>query len=162
MRIENMFTRQLTPLAALDEPTRIAQQTAAMSQLVPFIATTGVQFDVLTQAEVRVSVQNQKSVQNHIGGVHACVMALLAETATGFVATLNTPDDKMLLCKSMNIKYTRKTQGHMYAIAQLSEARAAVIADEERGNMTIPCRVFDESGEQPVEVEMVWAWLPKK
>lgn len=161
MRIDNEMNKQLAALAALPENERVAAQTQAMSRLVPFIATAGLRFEVLTREEVRVSVDNHAAVHNHIGGVHACVMALLAETATGFVAMLNTPDDKMLLCKSMNIKYTRKSRGAMYAVAKLGEARAAVIAEEARGNMVIPCRVYDESGEQPVEVELTWAWLPK-
>lgn len=161
MRIENQMTRQLAVLSQLGEAERIAAQTAAMNRLVPFLNTAGTQFDVLSQEEVRVSVENRPEVHNHIQGVHACVMALLAETATGFVTMLNTPDDKLILCKSMNVKYTRKSQGNMYAVAKLSEARAAVIAAEERGNMVIPCRVFDESGEQPVEIEMTWAWLPR-
>ena len=31
-------------------------------------------------------------VQNHIKGVHACAMALLAESATGAVFGMNVPD----------------------------------------------------------------------
>lgn len=33
-------------------------------------------------------------MQNRIGGVHATVMALIAETASGFVLVMNLPDDK--------------------------------------------------------------------
>ncbi|WP_274585226.1 DUF4442 domain-containing protein [Neisseria leonii] len=161
MRTENRITRQLAALSHLDEAERAAAQTAAMNQLVPFLNTVGTRFDVLRQDEVRVSVDNRPQVQNHIQSVHACVTALLAETATGFVTMLNTPDDKLIVCKSMNIRYTRRSSGNLYAVAKLSEARAAVIAAEERGNMTVPCRVYDEDGEQPVEIEMTWAWLPR-
>jgi acyl-coenzyme A thioesterase PaaI-like protein len=34
---------------------------------------------------------NYKKVQNHIGSVHAAAMALLAESATGFIVSLNLP-----------------------------------------------------------------------
>ena len=34
----------------------------------------------------------QAQVQNHIKGVHACAMALLAESATGAVFGMNVPD----------------------------------------------------------------------
>ena len=37
---------------------------------------------------------NYKKVQNHIGSVHAAAMALLAESATGFIVGLNLPGDE--------------------------------------------------------------------
>lgn len=161
MRIENQMTRQLAALQNLPEEQRIAAQSQAMAKYVPFLATTDIRFDELTQERVRVSVRNQTAVQNHIQGVHACVMALLAETASGFVTIMNAPDDKLILLKSMTARYTRRSVGDMYAVAELSAARAALIQTEERGNLVIPCRIFDESGEQPLEVEMTWAWLPR-
>lgn len=161
MRIDNQMTRQLAALQNLPEEQRIAAQSQAMAQYVPFLTTTDIRFDELTQERVRVSVRNQPAVQNHIQGVHACVMALLAETATGFVTIMNAPDDKLILLKSMTARYTRRSVGDMYAVAELSAARAALMQAEERGNLVIPCRIFDESGEQPLEVEMTWAWLPR-
>ncbi len=161
MRPENQIQRSLQALQQLPPAERIAEQTRRMAQYVPFLATTGLRFDELEPERVRVSVANQAAVQNHIGGIHACVMALLAETATGFVTMLNTPDDKLILLKSMHLRYTRRSQGAMFAVAELSAARAALLAKEERGSLVIPCRVYDESGEAPLEVEMTWAWLPK-
>lgn len=161
MRIENSISQRLSQLKGLPEKERIVAQTQAMAQYVPFLGTAGLVFDELTPERVRVSIENHTPIQNHIQGVHACAMALLAETATGFVTILNAPDDKLILLKSMNIRYTRKSQGNMYAIAELSEARAQLLQLEEKGSLAIPCKVYDESGEEPIQVEMVWAWLPR-
>jgi hypothetical protein len=45
--------------------------------------TSGIWIEDLDVRKATVSLKNRKRVQNHIGGVHACGMALLAESATG-------------------------------------------------------------------------------
>lgn len=162
MSADSQILRLLAPLAVLPQAERIARQSAAMARLVPFLETAGVCFEELSPRRVCVRADDRPALHNHIGGIHACVSALLAETATGFVSVLNTPDDKLLLLKSMNIRYTRRSVGAVYALAELGEARAALFGAEERGHMMIPCRLWDDSGEPPAEAELVWAWLPKE
>ncbi|MCP2039682.1 uncharacterized protein (TIGR00369 family) [Neisseria sp. HSC-16F19] len=162
MRIQNRMTRLNHKLQSLPEAWRPRVQTAVMGRMVPFLKTAGLRFDRLSQEEVAVSIRSRRAVHNHIGGVHACAMALLAETATGFATIMNTPDDKLILLKSMHIDYTRRSVGSMRAVATLDSAAAERIANEERGNFSVPCRVYDDSGEEPVTVDMVWAWLPRQ
>ena len=162
MRIENTMSRQMRQLDKFPAGWKIWLQTQIMGRFVPFLKTAGLRFERISHEEVCVSVQNRKKIQNHINGVHACAMALLAETATGFVTNMNTPDDKLILLKAMHINYTRRSVGNMRAVAQINDEQAAMIAQEERGNLVVPCTVYDDSGEQPVEVEMTWAWVPKQ
>lgn len=161
MRVNNQMNTLLAALNGLPEADKVAEQSRQMAKLVPFLHTAGVVFEELTQERVRVRTDNSPTLHNHIGGIHACVMALLAETATGFVSILNTPDDKIILLKSMNLRYTRRSVGIVRAEADLSAARAALLQAEERGSLPIRCRLWDESGEAPVEADVVWAWLPK-
>lgn len=161
MRIQNQVLANLNRLNSVPEAMQAQARNEAMQQMVPFLKTAGLHFDVLSQEKVEVSVENRPAVQNHIGGVHACVMVTLAETATGFVVALNTPDDKLMLMRNMRCDFMKVSRGNMRAVATLSDEEAARIANEERGNMVIPCTVYDESGESPVVVEMIWAWLPK-
>lgn len=162
MRIENKMSRNLKQLDKFPASWKVRLQTALMGRFVPFLNTAGLRFDHISAEEVRVSVANRKKIQNHINGVHACAMALLAETATGFVTNMNTPDDKLILLKSMHIDYTRRSVGNMRAVATISDEQAATIAQQERGNFVVPCRVYDDSGEEPVDVSMTWAWVPKQ
>lgn len=162
MRIENSMFRRLRGLDKVPLVWRKWVRNRLMGRFVPFLRTAGLKFDTLSREAVQVSVVNRQAVQNHIEGVHACVMALLAETATGFVTQMNTPDDKLILLKSMNIQYVRRSQGNMYAVAEMSDEMAMRLQAEEKGNFVVPCRVFDESGEEPVVVEMTWAWVLKK
>lgn len=162
MRIENKMYRQVEGLSKYPAFMRNWLLNFAMRSFVPFIRTSDVVFDKVTREEVAVHVKNKKKVQNHIHGVHACVMALLAETASGFVFNMNVPDDKLPLAKSMNIKYVKKTVGDMRAVATLDEEAAMRIKDEEKGNMPVTVTVWDETDEPPVVIDIVWAWVPKK
>ncbi len=49
------------------------------------------------------SLYRRRKVQNHIGGIHACGMALLSESATGLVFGMNVPDSHVPLIKSMKV-----------------------------------------------------------
>ncbi|MGL6072469.1 DUF4442 domain-containing protein [Craterilacuibacter sp.] len=131
-------------------------------RVVPFLATSGLHFDEVGAQKMVVSLTNHRMVQNHIKGVHAAAMALLAETSTGFVVGMNMPDDKLMLLKSMNIHYLKRSQGDMRAEAVLSAAQIERFHTEDKGDITVTVRVSDESGEEPIRCEMVWAWLPKK
>lgn len=162
MRIDNTMTKQLKKLEKFPAPWKKFIQTFLMGKLVPFLRTAGLQFDLITQHEVQVSLKNKKRIQNHIRGVHACAMALLAETATGFVTNMNTPDDKLILLKSMHINYNRRANGDMRAVATLNTQQAEQILNQEKGNITVVCHVYDSSNQEPIEVEMIWAWIPKK
>ena len=60
-------------------------------------------------------------MQNHIKGVHACGMALLAESATGGVFGMNLPDEALPLLKNMSIDYVRVAKGDLRGVATLTE-----------------------------------------
>jgi len=105
--------------------------------------------------------KNYKKVQNHIGSVHAAAMALLAESSTGFIVGLNLPGDKLPLIKEMNLKYVKRAQGDMYAVAQLTDEQIKRMKSEEKGDVTVNVKVTDSQGIEPVICEMVWAWVPK-
>jgi acyl-coenzyme A thioesterase PaaI-like protein len=108
-----------------------------------------------------VSIRNQHKVQNHIKNVHAAAMALLAETATGFVVGINLPDDKLPLIKSLKVDFYKRTQGDMRAVATLTSEDVARIATEPKGELWVPVTVTDESGNEPIKCEMLWAWVSK-
>ena len=100
-------------------------------------------------------------MQNHIGQVHACAMALLAETATGFVTAMNVPDSAIVLIKSLKVDFKRPTQGAMTAIATLSPEQQQLMHSTDKGETLVNVSVMDESGEVPIQCEMLWAWVSK-
>ncbi|HSW12858.1 MAG TPA: DUF4442 domain-containing protein [Solimonas sp.] len=129
---------------------------------VRFAGTAGVRFEELTEERAVLVLENRRKVQNHIGGIHAAAMALLAETGSGALFGMNVPPTHLPLIKSMNIRYVRRAQGQLRAEATLSAEQRERIRNEPKGDVLVPVKVIDESGEQPIECEMTWAWVPKQ
>lgn len=157
---------QLSRTAALFDPLPAGLRQWAVSKVlgraVPYIGTSGLRFDELTAQRVVVSVRNRRKVRNHIHNVHAAAMALLAETATGFCVSMNLPDDKLPLIKTLKVDYLKRTQGDMRAVAHLTPEQIDLIRTQDKGEVTVPVSITDASGTEPITAEMIWAWVPKK
>jgi acyl-coenzyme A thioesterase PaaI-like protein len=131
------------------------------NNMVKLAGTAGLRVEKIGQQESTVYLDNRKKVQNHIGGLHACSMVLAAESATGLVVGYNVPDTHIPLMKSMNINFVRRCQGAVRATAALSDEDLRRIHQEDRGDVKVKVRVVDESGKEPIEAEMTWAWVRK-
>ena len=134
----------------------------AFGRIVPMVGTANIRYLAVDQHHVVVRIENQRNMQNHIKGVHAAAMALLAETATGFLTGLHVPDNRILLIKSLHVDYLKVAQGGLTATATLSADQQKFIADNEKGELLIPVTVIDDSGNEPIQCHMLWAWLPKR
>jgi acyl-coenzyme A thioesterase PaaI-like protein len=158
----NKIGRTVGKFQGMPAPVRQRLQTLLLGNIVPFLGTARLRFEEVTQERVVVSVKNRKRVQNHIKGVHAAAMALLAETATGFAVGMNLPDDKLPLIKTLKVDYLKRSQGDMRAVAELRPEQIAAMRSEPKGEVTVPVTISDQSGEAPIRCEMIWAWVPKK
>ena len=158
----NQLARTVAKLERVPAGLRPWLTSLLLGKLVPLVGTAGLRFDEITPARVVVSIRNRKPVQNHIKGVHAAGMALLAETATGFCVGMNVPDDKLPLIKTMKVDYLKRSVGDMKAVAQLRADQIQQIRTQDRGEVTVPVTITDESGQAPIQCEMIWAWVPKK
>ena len=76
-----------------------------LGSTIKFVGTAGVKCETLTREQSIWTLKNKKKVRNHIKGVHAAAMGLLAETATGMVVGMNVPDDRIPVIKSMKVTY---------------------------------------------------------
>ena len=162
MAFSNNVTRAMRPFQAL--PTSLRQRAISLvfGKVVPFVGTSGLLYEEISETRVIVSIKNRRKVQNHIKSVHAAAMALLAETASGFVVGVNLPDDKMPLIKTLKVDYVRRSSGDLRAVATLTQADINRIRNEPKGEVLVPVVVTDATGEQPVNCEMLWAWTSKK
>ncbi len=158
----NQLARTVAKLERVPAGLRPWLTSLLLGKLVPFVGTAGLRFDEITPARVVVSIRNRKAVQNHIKGVHAAGMALLAETATGFCVGMNVPDDKLPLIKTMKVDYLKRSVGDMKAVVQLRSDQIQQIRTQDKGEVTVPVTITDESGQEPIQCEMIWAWVPKK
>lgn len=160
--MDNAITRVVNTLGKLPAGLRVRALSTVFGNVVPFVGTSGLRYESLSPARVVVSVRNRRRVQNHIKGVHAAAMALLAETATGFVVGMNLDDSKLPLIKSLHVDYQRRATGDLTAVATLTPDQIARIRQEPKGEVSVAVTVTDSSGEAPIRCEMVWAWVSKR
>lgn len=157
----NKLSKLVHATSKLPQGIRSAVISQFFGRVVPMVGSAKIRYVELTASQVTVELANHKAMQNHIGQIHACAMALLAETATGFVTAMNVPDSAVVLIKHMKIDYKRPSKGAMRAIATLSPEQQQLIQRTEKGETVVYVTVTDESGEAPIQCEMLWAWVAK-
>ncbi len=158
----NQLSRTVAQFQRLPAFMRNGVTSLALGRVVPLVGTAGLRFEVISPDQVVVTLRNRRKVQNHIKGIHAAGMALLAETATGFCVGMNLPDDKLPLIKTLKVDYLKRAQGDLRAVAQLRPEQIQQILTQDKGEVTVPVRITDDTGQEPIQCEMVWAWVPKQ
>jgi len=158
----NVFNSFVNKINRTPEFMRSFLLTKLFCTKVKYAGTSGVKLIKVSAQEVELKLANKKKVQNHIGGVHAIAAAVLAESATGIVFGMNVPDKCLPLLKSMTVNYQRRMQGDLRAVATLTDEQINLINSQEKGDLTIAVKISDESGQQPIECLMEWAWVSKK
>jgi len=162
--------------AAVQEPNRMQRQLERLSEVpgflrpwvrnlvlrraVPFAGTAGLDFVEMSPQRVEVAIANQHKVQNHIQGVHASAMNLLAETATGMVVGMNVRDDCVPVAKELKMAFRKRATGSLRAVAVLTPEQRAALQASDKGELNVSVVVTDEAGVNPVECEFIWAWIP--
>ena len=158
--VPNRMQRQLARLSRLPAFLRPWVRNRVLRRAVPFTGTAGVDFVDLSPQQVTVALANRRRVQNHIHGVHASAMNLLAETATGMVVGMNVRDDCTPLAKELKMAFKKRATGSLRAVAYLTPEQQAAMQASDKGEVKVSVVMTDEAGVHPVECEFVWAWIP--
>ena len=161
MTQRNRLSKLVHSTARFPQGIRTALWSKAFGRIVPMVGTAKIRYIEVNASQVTVSLANHKAMQNHIGQLHACAMALIAETATGFVTAMNVPDSAIVLIKSFKIDFQRPSKGAMQATATLTAEQQHLMRTTDRGETLVQVTVTDESGEAPIQCEMLWAWVEK-
>ena len=162
MSVDNPFTRIVDRYAWLPSFLRDPLVSRAIGRTIPFVGTSGLQIEKITATEVIVRLKDSRAVHNHIGGLHAGAMALLAETATGLVVALNVAGHCVPLIRTLDVSFNRPAQGALRASASLPQEEAERIQTSEVGKITVPLHIEDDAGKEPIDAQLQWAWLPKR
>ncbi|MCU4363875.1 MULTISPECIES: DUF4442 domain-containing protein [Acinetobacter] len=161
MAKSNRLTKLVKATSRLPQGMRTSLLSKTFGRVVPMVGSAKIRYQEVSASKVVVSMVNHKAMQNHIGQIHACAMALLAETATGFVTAMNVPDSAVVLIKSLKVDFKRPTKGAMTAVATLTLEQQELMQSSEKGETLVQVIVTDESGEAPIQCEMLWAWIAK-
>lgn len=90
----------------------------AFAQKAPYFATIHPQFKEIRPNYAELVIPKRRSVQNHIGTVHAIALCNGAEAAMGALAEVTIPKDKRWIPKGMDINYTAKADSDITVIAE--------------------------------------------
>lgn len=159
---ENPFLRIAREVEALPADERPAALAEAIGRAIPFVGTAGVDVEALTSTRVMARLPDRPSVHNHVGGLHASAMALLAETVTGLVVAINVAGDCVPVIQTLSIDYRKRAEGSLRAEATLADEEARRIQTSKVGKIDVPVRVMDEEGQEPLDCTLRWAWLPRR
>jgi len=147
MAKSNQLSKLVKASSRLPQGIRTALLSKTFGRVVPMVGSARIRYEQVSHDQVMVSMANHKAMQNHIGQVHACAMALLAETATGFVTAMNVPDSAVIVA--------------MRAIATLTAEQQQLMQSTDKGETLVQVVITDESGKAPIQCEMLWAWIAK-
>ncbi len=130
----------------------------AFSQKAPYFATIHPRVTDLRPNYASVVIPKRRSVQNHIGTVHAIAMCNGLEMAMGGLAESTIPDTKRWIPKGMSIAYTAKATGDVTCIAETDQEQW------DNANGELPVRVRGELADGTVVIEgTITLWVtPKK
>jgi acyl-coenzyme A thioesterase PaaI-like protein len=156
----NRMQSQLARLSEVPAFLRPWVRNVVLRRAVPFTGTAGLDFVEMSPERVEVAIANAHKVQNHIQGIHASAMNLLAETATGMVVGMNVRDDCVPVAKELKMAFKKRATGALRAVAVLTPEQRAAMQTSDKGELNVSVVVTDEAGVNPVECEFIWAWIP--
>ncbi len=157
----NQLSKRIARLNRAPAPIRIWLISKMLGYTVKLLGTTKTRIVQLTPQHSEITMRNLRRNRNHIGGVHACAMALAAETATGLLIGMHVADDSVPVIKSMHVDFNKRAYGNITAKAYLTYEQCRLIQEHKKGEVTVSCLVQDEHHQEPVQVIMVWAWVEK-
>jgi acyl-coenzyme A thioesterase PaaI-like protein len=129
----NRMQRQLERLSEVPGFLRPWVRNLVLRRAVPFTGTAGLDFVEMSPQRVEVAIANERRVQNHLQGVHASAMNLLAETATGMVVGMNVRDDCVPVAKELKMAFRKRATGALRAVAVLTPEQRKDPAGQRQG-----------------------------
>lgn len=124
----------------------------------PFFSSISPRINILQQNFCEGYILQRRSVQNHIGTVHAIALCNLAELCAGLMTDISVPSGMRWIPREMTVKYLKKAKGKITARAvPLGEFYLA----EEAYNRVVRVLLTDS---QSVEVFTadITMWISKK
>lgn len=161
MSFSNPVNKMVSTIYKFPLSMRSWMLSTAVGKIVKMVGASKVKIHEMTYEKSVLTLANHKKVQNHIGGIHACGMALLAESATGLVVGMNVPKSSVNVLKTMKIDYTKRAQGALKAVATLTQEQIDSIRNTEKGEVIVNVEITDEAGNEPINCQITWAWVPK-
>jgi acyl-coenzyme A thioesterase PaaI-like protein len=131
--------------------------TKLITEVAPYFSTINPMFVDLKPGYAEVMMPNTKSVQNHLGTVHAIAMCNAAELVAGMMTDVSIPDTHRWIPVGMTVKYLAKAKTDLKAVAIGDNIDWTVT-----GETKVPVSVFDTEGKEVFSALITMSISPKK
>ena len=109
---------KVTGLPMVGDPVGKRAFSIAFAQKAPYFATIHPRFTIIEPNHAELVIPKRRSVQNHLGTVHAIALCNGLEAAMGALAEATIPPTKRWIPKGMTVSYTAKAVGDITCIAE--------------------------------------------
>jgi acyl-coenzyme A thioesterase PaaI-like protein len=123
----------------------------------PYFATIRPRFSELRPGLCKVGMRRRRSIENHLGAIHALALGNLCELAAGMVTEVTTPPGTRWIPRGMTIEYLRKAESEVSATARLDKSEWAA-----PGTVAVPVSVADKNGNEVVRAVITMQVSPGK
>ena len=123
---------------------------------VPYFGSIRPQIVELRPGTARVSMKKRRSVQNHLGGVHALAMGNLCELAAGMMTEVTMPRNMRWIPRGMTIHYLGQARSDVSA-----EARLELREYNQKEDVVVEVEVKDREGTRVVRAEITMYISPR-
>ena len=122
----------------------------------PYFGSIRPRFIELRPGTARVSMKKRRSVQNHLGGVHALAMGNLCELAAGLMTEVTLPRNMRWIPRGMTIRYLGQARSDVSSVARL-ELREY----NQKEDVVVDVEVMDQAGTRVVRAEITMYISPR-
>ncbi len=122
----------------------------------PYFGSIRPRFVELRPGMARVSMKKRRSVQNHLGGVHALAMGNLCELAAGVMTEVSLPRNMRWIPRGMTIQYLGQARSDVSA-----EARLELREYNQKEDVVVDVEVKDRDGTPVVRAQITMYISPR-
>lgn len=122
---------------------------------VPFNLTLGLRLRSVSRDSVEVTSATGWKTRNHVGGAHACFLALIGEYPAGILLAQNySPEDYRMIIGELKVEYHKQVRGTVKGVARKPDILPEL--DDEEIWIPMLTEIFDSKGHLAATAHTQW------
>jgi acyl-coenzyme A thioesterase PaaI-like protein len=121
---------------------------AAIGRIAPYFSTISPEFVALRPSYCELVIPHTRSVENHLGTVHAIAMCNGAELVAGLMTDVSIPEGMRWIPMGMSVRYLAKAKGNLRVVAD------GGTVDWSQEVIRVPVDISDPAGKKVFEAEI--------
>jgi acyl-coenzyme A thioesterase PaaI-like protein len=129
--------------------------THMVKRVVPYTGSVNPRVEALEPGYARISIRQRRSLEQHLGSIHAIALANVAEFASGAAMTTALPSGYRGIVMKFSMEYFKKARGRVTA-----ESRAMLPDLTREAEHDFVSEIKDESGDLVARATVTWRLGP--